>query len=105
MTAPLVDFTRLRALEEELSADDVRSLVGTFIETTATMVTDLGTALASGAGSEAARIAHRVKGGALAIGADALAELAGRIETGGEVAVTQVAATWDRTVSALTNRS
>lgn len=101
MTPPLVDFSRLRALEDELSADDVRSLIGTFVETTQAMVSDLGTAIGSGATSEAARIAHRVKGGALAIGADALADLAGRVEAGGEVAATQLSALWDQTVQAL----
>lgn len=101
MNVPLINLGRLRSLEQELSVDDARALVATFLENTRPMISDLGSALTSGASAEAARIAHRVKGGALAIGADALADLTGRIESGAEVAGSQVTALWEQTVQAL----
>ena len=81
MTEPL-DRSQLSELVQELGQGNVRELVRTFLDTTPVLIADLREAVSDP--EQLRSTAHRLKGGALAIGASALAEVSGQLERGGD---------------------
>ena len=80
-SVPIID----RSLREELDMVGGPQLharlVGIFMEDVHTMRTDLDAAMQADNAPEAARIAHRIKGGAAAIGARRVATVASAMES------------------------
>lgn len=101
MTEPL-DRSQLSELVQELGHGNVRELVRTFLDTTPVLIADLRDAVSDP--EQLRSTAHRLKGGALAIGASALAEVSGQLERGGDAvdgALAELDTAWNSTADAL----
>lgn len=103
----VLNSEQLDELERELSAADVVNLLNLFLETTPGLVTSLVDAATGTDTEDMLRAAHRLKGGCVSIGANALASVAREIEERPAAAAElapQLADTWQRTAEALRAR-
>lgn len=93
---------QLTELVQELGQGNVRELVRTFLDTTPALIADLRGSVSDTEQLRSA--AHRLRGGALAIGASALAEVSGQLERGGDAvdsALAELDSAWSSTADAL----
>lgn len=97
-----IDRRQLSEMVQELGPGNVRDLVRSFLDTTPQLIADVRSVASDP--EQLRSTAHRLKGGALAIGASALAEVSGRLERGGDVvegAISELDSAWSSTADAL----
>ncbi len=82
MTAT-IDPETFRQLQDAAGADFVRDLIGTFLEETPRMLTDMHAARQAGDAEKYRRAAHSLKSNSLAFGALTLADIAREHELAG----------------------
>lgn len=82
MTDDPIDLMVFADLKDATGAEFAAELVDTFLEEAPAMIAELQQALASGDADQFRRAAHSIKSNANVFGAQALAELARRLELG-----------------------
>lgn len=78
---PHIDWRILEEFQEDLGEDSLRRLIAAYFASTAQVLSQLETLVASATfGANAVRLAHTLKGSSAAVGAATLAQLAARME-------------------------
>jgi histidine phosphotransfer protein HptB len=93
----LVNMERLAALRGEIGDDGFDEVVEMFLQESDEVVTRLA---AQGAGRMSDADLHFLKGSALTLGFDDLAELCRQSETGGQVTPARLQDVWERSLAA-----
>lgn len=102
----VIDEARYGALVADFDVEGARELVETFLRTTPAQIAEAAAARDAGDLAALKAAAHRLRGGALTVGAGALDELAAELEAAaaaGEITAraADLEAVWDATVTAL----
>ena len=106
-----IDEERFGELERDFPPEVVREVVGSFLNTTGELVDEIVAAARGGDAAAAAEVAHRLRGGCLAVGAGALTracsaleELARNGATEVEPAAVRIASAWRATEPVMRGR-